>query len=497
MLILVLNRSCYLENIALIGQTKERVEGYELRIDRLKEISIKEIEQIRNTTELPIIFTWKNSFYNTLIIESLSKLQPDFFDFDYTTPVSIINDVLSTSPTTKIIVSVHDYVQTPNDLVGLLLQIKRIPAYIYKIATFATTITDSLRMMHFMMEYSPRHRLIGICMGKAGQLTRITAPIIGSRMHYCYSGLESAPGQFSLDELLEVYFYKRIDRNTQILALIGNPVCHSPSHYTHNWIFSEFELPALYVKLQLGFEELSTFCTLFKKLPFLGCSVTMPFKKAIIPFLDCTTEMVNITQSVNTIHSKDNLLYGYNFDAPGALDAIEEAISVSNRHIVILGGGGTAKSIAAEAKERGARVTILNRSLDRIINFASQLQIRWGSLDDFEKVAKKGYDIVCNATCLGMGGGVETPVSPCKLLPKKYVMDIVFSVGHTSFTSGAEALNCSIIHGKTMFVKQAIYQMRTWFLKNLDWKRVENMMNHHYAITIYISGIKKNFYLKK
>lgn len=490
MLILVLNRSCYLENIALIEQTRERVEGYELRLDLLKEISIKEIEQIRNITELPIIFTWKNSLYNTLIIQSLSKLQPDFFDFDYTTPISIINDVLSISPTTKIIISIHDYTQTPNDLTGLLLQVRGIRADIYKIATFATSIADSLRMMHFMMKYSSRHRLIGICMGNAGQLTRITAPIIGSTMHYCYSGVESAPGQFSLDELLEVYFYKRIDRNTKILALLGNPVCHSPSHYTHNWIFCEFELPVLYIKLQLGFEELPAFCTFLKKLPFLGCSVTMPFKKAIIPFLDCTTNMVNITQSVNTIHSKDNILYGYNFDASGALDAIEEAISVSNQHIVILGGGGTAKSIAVEAKQRGATVTMLNRSLDKITNFASQLQIRSASLDDFENIAKEGYDIVCNATCLGMGGAIETPVSSYKLLPNRYVMDVVFSVGHTFFTSGAEALNCSIIYGKTMFVKQAIYQMRTWFSKDLNWNEIEKRLSQHSIIICNNKGVK-------
>lgn len=485
MLILVLNRSCYLENLALIEQTKKRVEGYELRLDLIKKICIKEIEQIRNKAELPIIFTWKNSFYNTLIIQSLSKLQPDFFDFDYTTPISILNEVLSISPTTKIIASIHDYTQTPNDLKDLLRKVRVIPAHIYKIATFATTITDSLRMMHFMIKYSSRHKLIGICMGKAGELTRLTAPIIGSTMHYCYSGLESAPGQFSLDELLEVYFYKRIDRNTQILALLGNPVCHSPSHNTHNWIFCKFDLPSLYIKLQLECKELATFFALIKKLPFLGFSVTMPFKKAIIPFLDCTTDMVNITQSVNTIHCKDNLLYGYNFDASGALDAIEEKISVSNRHIVILGGGGTAKSIAVEAKQRGATVTMLNRSIDKIINFASQLQIKWASLEDFEKVATEGYDIVCNATSLGMGGAIETAVPCYQLLPNRYVMDVVFWVGHTSFTLGAKKLNCSIIYGKIMFVKQAIYQMRTWFPKNQNWNEVENQMSQHYAITTY------------
>lgn len=479
MLILVLNRSNYFENIALIEQTKTDVEGYELRIDLLEKISISEIERIQAATDLPIIFTWKNSLYNKSIIQGLARLQPNFFDFDYTTPISVIKEVLSISPGTKIIVSIHDYTRTPNDLESLLDRVRFLSADIYKIATFARSLVDALRMMQFMMEYAKKYRLIGLCMGNAGQLTRITAPIIGSIMHYCYSGLASAPGQFSLEELLELYFYKRIDSNTQILALLGNPVCHSPSHYTHNSVFSKFGLPLLYVKLQLEVEELTEACTLIKDLPFLGCSVTMPFKEAIVPLLDIVTDMVGVTQSANTIHIKNNTLFGYNFDAAGALDAIEQGVSVYGRHIVILGGGGTAKSIAVEAKRRGARITMLNRSLEKIACFGSELQISTGSLDYFEEVAKRGYDIVCNATSLGMGGKAETPIPLDHLLVGKYVMDVVFSREHTPFTSAANALNCSIIYGKTMFVKQAIYQMRIWISEELDWIKLEKIMANH------------------
>lgn len=478
MLILVLNRSSYFENIALIEQKKRDVDGYELRIDLLGKISIPEIEKIRNIAQLPIIFTWKNPLYNKSIIQSVARLQPDFFDFDYTTPISVIKEVLSISPITKIIVSIHDYIRTPDDLESLLAQVRCLPADIYKIATFARSVTDSLRMMQFIMQYAHRYTLIGICMGNAGQLTRITAPIIGSAMHYCYSGGPSAPGQFSLEELLDVYFYKRIHCNTQILALIGNPVCHSPSHYTHNWVFSKFGLPLLYVKLQLEIEELAIFCAVIKNLPFLGCSVTMPFKKAIIPFLDSTTDMVDLTQSANTIHIKNNTLFGYNFDAAGALDAIEETISICDRHIVILGGGGTAKSIAIEAKRRGAMITMLNRSLEKIASFASELQISMGSLHTFDEVANSGYDVVCNATSLGMGESAEAPIPLHNLLPGRCVMEVVISTGHTPFTSAADALNCSIIYGKTMFIKQAIYQMRIWISEGLDWVKIERIMTN-------------------
>lgn len=482
MLILVLNRSTYLENIALIEQTRPVVDGYELRIDFLKNISITEIRKIRDTARLPIIFTWKTSLENIAIIYDLAKLQPDFFDFDYTIPTSVIKEVAAFSPNTKIIISTHNYTQTPRDLEGLLTQMLHLPAHIYKIATFAKNLLDALQMMEFMIKHSKQYNLIGICMGELGRLTRIAAPIIGSAMHYCYSGIPSATGQFSLEELLHVYFYRRIDRNTQILSLIGNPICHSPSHYTHNWVFSHFKLPLLYVKLDLQIEELEAFCTFVKSLPFLGCSVTMPFKKAIIPFLDITTAIVDIAESANTIYVKDNKLLGYNSDALGALDSIEEKIIVRDRHIVILGGGSTAKSIAIEAKQRGAIVTLLNRSVEKVSNFAKKLQISYGHLQNFEEIAKRGYDIICNATSIGMSGQLRLPVPSHHLLREKCVMDVVFSRGHTLFTSVGAGIGCSIIYGKTMFVKQAIYQMRIWIRDRLDWNLIENSMIKHHSL---------------
>ena len=311
MLILVLNRSTYLENIALIERTRPVVDGYELRIDFLKNISITEISKIRDTARLPIIFTWKNPLEDEAIIYDLAKLGPDFFDLDYTTPISVIKEIAALSPNTKIIVSIHNYTQTPRDLEGLLAQVLHLPAHLYKIATFAKNLLDALHMLKFMIQYSKQYNLVGICMGEFGRLTRIAAPIIGSAIHYCYSGISGAAGQFSLEELLHVYFYRRIDRNTQILSLIGNPVCHSPSHYTHNWVFAQCKLPLLYVKLNLQIGELETFCRLIKNLPFLGCSVTMPFKRAIISYLDKTTEVVDRAESANTIYIKNNKLLGY------------------------------------------------------------------------------------------------------------------------------------------------------------------------------------------
>lgn len=476
MLILVLNRSTYWENIALIEQTRAVVDGYELRIDFLKKISLKEISHIRTICKLPIIFTWKTSLENKANLYDLVKLRPDFLDFDYRTPISVVKKVMRCSPHTKIIISIHNHTETPRHLEGLLAQMLHLPAHIYKIATFANNLLDALRMMEFMIQYSKQYNLVGICMGELGRLTRIAAPIIGSAIQYCYSGIPSATGQFSLEELLHVYFYRRIDHNTQILSLIGNPVCHSPAHYTHNWVFAHFKLSLLYVKLDLQIGELEEFCRLIKNLPFLGCSVTMPFKKAILPFLDITATIVDMTQSANTIYIKNKKLLGYNSDALGALDSIEEKIVVKNRHIIILGGGNTGKSIALEAKRRGAIVTLLNRSVEKVANFAKKLQISYGHLQNFEEVVKRGYDIICNATSLGMNGQLGLPVPSHYLLPEKYVMDVVFSREHTLFTAAADAMGCSIIYGKTMFIKQAIYQMRIWTGDRLDWITLEEIM---------------------
>ncbi len=105
-----------------------------------------------------------------------------------------------------------------------------------------------------------------------------------------------------------------------------------------------------------------------------------------------------VPEICNTIKLQNDQRIGYNTDGIGALHAIERKVPVSGKHIVIVGAGGSAKSIAYEAIQRGASVTIINRTAEKAIHLANVLGCKGGGVELFPKVIETGYDIIINCT---------------------------------------------------------------------------------------------------
>src|SRR5215203_6759969 len=121
-------------------------------------------------------------------------------------------------------------------------------------------------------------------MGDLGQITRIAGPSRGSFLSYAFSGSESAPGQLSLQEMLNVYKFRRIQKSTRLLGVLGMPVGHSKSPILHNRAFEVSNIDFAYVKLPAS--DLTDFFENALACGIEGFSVTIPYKVAIIPFLN-------------------------------------------------------------------------------------------------------------------------------------------------------------------------------------------------------------------
>ena len=322
----------------------------------------------------------------------------------------------------------HNFIETPDDLEAVLDQMPE--ATIYKIATFANSTTDALRMLSFVQKHP---NVAGMCMGELGQITRILAPVVGSRLNFASLGQPTAPGQMEAKELQETYYYRKLNRQTELYGLIGHPVAHSPSHKTHNAFFQRQGVNAVYVKMSVAENELEQVFSLAKKIGFKGLSVTMPFKEKISPYMDVLDEDAAKIGAVNTIAFSD-CTKGYNTDGVGALNALG---SVWNKRLVILGAGGSAKAIAFEAKKRGAFVFMHSR--------------RYGNLNEIPD-----YDILVNTT------PNPCPIELNQLRPGKVVMDITISHAHSPFLKQAKVLGCPIIEGEAMFHLQAKEQFSIW-----------------------------------
>ena len=408
------------EAYAQIQQALSFAKLVELRLDLFHSL---DLSRLRQSFTIPMIFTIKNKEH----IQELLQFKPEYIDLD--------RDIAREIPETKLIISYHNYEDTPHDLSKIYQCMRKIPAFYYKIAVTAKNSVDALRLC-----YLKKSDLIAISMGDYGQLSRYLSPINYLALD---ENQKTAPGQFTLQNY--------VNSHKDLYGLIGNPVDQSISDKTHNGL-----IPGIYVKMAVKPTELSQFLNYAKQLNFRGLSVTMPLKEVILPLLD---EVDPDLPSVNTLVFKEGRIYGYNTDGKGALKAI--GIPVSNKHIILIGAGGAAKAIALEAKRQQAHVTMLKRK------------------DSFPK---EPYDILINCT------PSESPISPEFIMPDSIVMDIKTKPQETEFLRQAKIKGCKIIYGYQMFIEQALGQFQLWFPKmdmgktrtSLEKKVIESLQGINY-----------------
>jgi 3-dehydroquinate dehydratase/shikimate dehydrogenase len=361
-----------------------------------------------------------------------------YVDIDWKTP---------TLPPGDVIVSYHNYEETPNlEAILKILQMKHPKAHLYKIATMAQSTLDSLRMLEFLQRHPG---IIGLCMGDFGSLTRICAPIFQVPIMYAPLSEEdkNAPGQLLLDQLCEIYQFRALNLETKIYGLIGDPVSRSIGHLFHNDAFRKAQINGVYLKMVVKPDQLAEFFALAKKLPFAGLSVTAPLKEAVLPYVDVLDSEAKAIGAVNTLTFKDGKVYGANTDGNAAVDVLG---SVRNKTLVMLGAGGSAKAIGYVAHKRGGKVVIVNRTSSKAEALARDLGC---------KCSKKipSYDILVNATTSAM------PVLAEDIQEGKMVMDI--ALYETELLKTACEKNCRCLDGFPMYFQQAAAQQAIWTYK--------------------------------
>lgn len=147
----------------------------------------------------------------------------------------------------------------------------------------------------------------------------------------------------------------------KLYAVFGNPIAHSKSPYLHNFAFKRLRIDARYVRFKL--ENANNFRELFFEMGLSGANITIPFKEILLESCD---EVVGIAQkigAINTIIRRGNRLLGHNTDALGFYQNIKRD---KLKTALIIGAGGSARAIAIILKERGIKVSVINRSEKRL-----------------------------------------------------------------------------------------------------------------------------------
>ncbi len=244
--------------------------------------------------------------------------------------------------------------------------------------------------------------------------------------------------------------------------VIGNPVEHSLSPKLHNYWIRENNIYAVYDKKKLQEIELKNIVFDVKEGKLSGVNVTIPFKKAIIPFLDELTAEANKTQSVNTIYYQDGKTIGHNTDIAGFDLAIKYAkYDLTNKKVFLLGAGGVAPSIIYSLKKMNiSKIMLSNRTkenAERLKNLFKDIEIvDWGQTVDF--------DMIINATSIGLKeeDKIELDYSNIK---NKFFYDVIYNPSESYFLKKAKTFGNRAENGKMMFIYQAHQAFSIWHKK--------------------------------
>ena len=481
MICIVIVGPTFQEARSQIKQALAYADLVEFCLDRFNERSLESLKNLLREFSIPIIFTLRSKKQGGCYtgseearwqeIKSLATCGPAYLILE-DIPLSIITEIKQNFPEIKLIVSRHDFTKTPENLDELISSLPKIKNALFKIALMAHSTADALRLL---IAAQKQQNLISISMGANGEISRILAPVMGSP--FCYSCLEenlaSAPGQLPAHVLLNTYRYKSLNQHTELYGLIGSPITGSISDKTHNTLMQGLNLNAVYVKMQIEQQELSSSLQLMKTLGFRGLSVTMPLKENILPYIDMLDPHAKSIGAVNTIHFDNGRSIGYNTDGFAALECIEKMTSVAGKKVIILGAGGAARSIAFEALHRGAQVIILNRTREKAKLLAKAFGCDSDSLEALSKYFKSDNDILINCLPHNLS---EQPFGPDDLIKNALVLDITTKPMHTPFLQSALLAGCRIIPGYQMFISQALKQFEIWFPEKFDKQKAAEIL---------------------
>ncbi|WP_099204366.1 shikimate dehydrogenase [Scatolibacter rhodanostii] len=261
---------------------------------------------------------------------------------------------------------------------------------------------------------------------------------------------------------------------TQKAAVIGHPIRHTMSPFIHERLFSIAGIPMQYAVLDIDslpekINQLKTFDVF---------NVTIPYKEAIIPFLDELDDKAALFGSVNTVQIIDGKMKGYITDGAGCLGAIESAgINIAGRNL-ILGNGGTARAIAFETAYTNVNFDIVlahrksseekaQKIAQEIEAFAARRGTGKGKITclPYEKLESAGhFDVVINATNVGMYPHLDnSPLTEAVLQNCTAVFDAVFNPEKTFLLKQAEAKGIPTVRGIDMLVRQAVAAHTWWY----------------------------------
>lgn len=252
----------------------------------------------------------------------------------------------------------------------------------------------------------------------------------------------------------------------KLYGVIGWPLAQSLSPLLHNTGFQALGIKSVYMAWPVKVSQLEDFIKSMPILAVFGCSVTIPHKMAVLPYLDSVSEAASLAGAANTLYWREGELCGENTDVEGFLAPLR-SLALDKMDALLLGAGGAAHAVAAGLRLAGCpNVYVTSPGNQRQFSLAQRFGFTPLPWDERYRLAPK---LIINATPLGMYGENEnkTPYDFSRISGSGWAYDLVYNPLETMFLREAKAAGRKTISGLDMFFGQGNAQFRLWTGQNL------------------------------
>ena len=282
----------------------------------------------------------------------------------------------------------------------------------------------------------------------------------------------------------------KIDGYTRLAAVVANPIKHSISPFIHNSAFEATNTNGVYLAWEVDATELAETVANIRRYQMYGINLSMPYKEQVIPYLDQLSEEARLIGAVNTVVNQEGTLIGYNTDGKGFFKSLP-SFKISKKRLVLLGAGGAAKAILAQAILDGvSQISVFVRSssmektrpyLEKIQN-ATGFRVDLFALEDVQDLQDSitQADLLVNATSVGMDGSSQ-PIPTSIVLPEKLlVADVIYQPFETPFLKWARNQGNQSINGLGMLLYQAAEAFELWTGKEMPTDQIWELLKQKY-----------------
>ena len=282
----------------------------------------------------------------------------------------------------------------------------------------------------------------------------------------------------------------KIDGYTRLAAVVANPIKHSISPFIHNSAFEATNTNGVYLAWEVDATELAETVANIRRYQMFGINLSMPYKEQVIPYLDQLSAEACLIGAVNTVVNREGTLIGYNTDGKGFFKSLP-SFKISRKRLVLLGAGGAAKAILAQAILDGvSQISVFVRSssmektrpyLEKIQN-ATGFRVDLFALEDIQELQDSitQADLLVNATSVGMDGSSQ-PIPTSIVLPEKLIVaDVIYQPFETPFLKWARNQGNQSINGLGMLLYQAAEAFELWTGKEMPTDQIwESLKQKH------------------